>query len=328
MIKKIIVLICFSSLLISCGGKDSYVLPSSVGKVNKILVVIKGSLWTSDVGDRIRSSLSELQVGLPQPEPVLSLSQVAPNGFSSMMRNTRNILVIEDGKTENMNSLKNKYASPQTIVYLSAEDGEGIKKLIQEKAEEITNIFRESDIAQTQRIFRKKRLDDSAYKTLENLNISLTIPKEFRTVDDTGEFLWLRQHLKSGIAKGAGNNNLLVYSLPLSEAKLMREDISAIRDSIGEKYIPGAREGMYMITEKAYTPHTYEVELKGRKAIETRGKWEVKNAFMAGPFVNYGILDEQNNRIVVVEGFTYAPSVSKREFLFELEAIAKSVEIK
>ncbi len=49
---------------------------------------------------------------------------------------------------------------------------------------------------------------------------------------------------------------------------------------------------------------------------------------MAGPFVNYNIIDKKNNRIIVVEGFTYAPSVNKRDFIFELEAIAKSIVIK
>jgi hypothetical protein len=326
--KKIIIVFCISLFLASCGGKDTIIVPSSVGKANRVLIVIKGSLWLGDVGDEIRNSLSELQVGLPQPEPVLTLSQVAPDGFSSMMRVSRNIIVIEGGKTAGMNILKNKYASPQTIVYISAQDEEGIKKMIKEKAKDIIKTFRDSDLGLTQKLFNKKRIDDSAYKTLSNLNISLTIPEEFRTVDDTGEFLWLRQHLRSGIAQGAGNNNILVYTLPLTKASILKENISAIRDSIGEKYIPGAREGMYMITEKAYTPHTYEVTLKGFDAIETRGKWEVKNAFMAGPFVNYGILDKKNNRIVVVEGFTYAPSVNKRGFLFELESIAKSIVIK
>ncbi|MFY0604004.1 MAG: DUF4837 family protein [Flavobacteriaceae bacterium] len=326
--RKIIIVLFVSSFLISCGGGDSYVLPSSVGKINKVLVVIKGSLWTGEVGDEIRNSLGELQVGLPQPEAVISLSQVAPNGFSSMMRVSRNVLIIEEGEKENVNSLKNKYASPQTVVYLSAKDKEGIKKLIKEKAKEIISIFREADIVETQKLFQKKRLDDSKYKTLSNLKISLTIPKEFKTVDDTGEFLWLRQHLRSGIAKGAGNNNILVYSLPLTEAVRNSDNLSKMRDSIGEKYIPGAREGMYMITEKAYTPHTYNIDLKGFKTFETRGKWEVKDAWMAGPFVNYAMIDEKNKRLIVVEGFTYAPSVGKREFLFELEAIAKSIVVK
>jgi hypothetical protein len=83
-----------------------------------------------------------------------------------------------------------------------------------------------------------------------------------------------------------------------------------------------------MITEEAYTPFTSEVVLDGKKTFETRGKWEVKNDFMAGPFLNYSVVDKKNNRIIVFEGFTYAPSVNKRAFLFELEAIAKSMKIK
>ena len=65
-----------------------------------------------------------------------------------------------------------------------------------------------------------------------------------------------------------------------------------------------------------------------KQAFETRGKWEVLNDFMAGPFLNYTVVDKANNRLIVVEGFTYAPSVNKRDFVFELEAIAKSLKIK
>jgi hypothetical protein len=104
-------------------------------------------------------------------------------------------------------------------------------------------------------------------------------------------------------------------------------NIISMRDQIGEKYIPGSKQGMYMITEAAYTPRTIKTEILGNDAFETRGKWEVKNDFMAGPFLNYAIIDKKNNRLLVVEGFTYAPSVNKREFLFELEAIAKSLKI-
>jgi hypothetical protein len=140
--------------------------------------------------------------------------------------------------------------------------------------------------------------------------------------------LWLRHHLKSGIARGAGNNNILVYSLPLDEQNSIADSIIPMRDAIGEKYIPGSKEGMYMITEAAYTPFTIETEIEEKMAYETRGKWEVKNDFMAGPFLNYAIVDKEHDRLLVVEGFTYAPSVDKRNFLLELEAIAKSVQIK
>ena len=49
---------------------------------------------------------------------------------------------------------------------------------------------------------------------------------------------------------------------------------------------------------------------------------------MAGPFINYTVVDKKNNRLIVFEGFTYAPSVNKRDFIFELEAIGKSMKIK
>ena len=62
--------------------------------------------------------------------------------------------------------------------------------------------------------------------------------------------------------------------------------------------------------------------------FETKGIWEVKNDFMGGPFVNYLLKDEKSNQWIVVEGFAFAPSVSKREFMFELNSILSTISIK
>lgn len=325
--RKFYSFVLITLLLSSCVGNDKAILRDSIGKINKVMVVAKISDWTGDVGQEIRSSFGELQVGLPQPEPILSVSQVAPSGFSSMMKGSRNILMITEGENKEITIRKNVYAQPQTIVYIQGEDDENIIRILRENKEKIRRIFLDSDLAFTQGLFAKEKVDDSKYETLKNLGLSLTIPPKFNTVDDTGDFLWLRNHLTSGIAK-SGSNNILVYSLPLENKETIADSIVSFRNKIGEKYIPGSKEGMYMITEEAYTPFTYEIEMLGRKAYETRGKWEVKNDFMAGPFVNYTIIDEEKNRLIVVEGFTYAPAVSKRAFLFELEAIAKSLKIK
>jgi len=40
------------------------------------------------------------------------------------------------------------------------------------------------------------------------------------------------------------------------------------------------------------------------------------------------IEDKPNNRYIVAEGFTFAPSVNKRDFVLELEAIIKSLKVK
>ena len=325
--KKICILFTIALFLSSCVGNDKFILRNSIGKINKVMVVAKASDWNGDIGKEIRNSFGELMVGLPQPESLLKVSQVAPNGFGNMMKVARNILVIGVSDEEKYFVRKNVYAQPQTIIYVYAKDKEGVIKMFKEHKKEIINTVIQSDISMTQNLFKKNKLDDTQFKTLQNLGISLTIHNKFKTVDDTGDFLWLRHHLTSGIAK-TGSNNILVYSVPLEDETQVSDSIIAVRDRIGKKYIPGSNpETMYMITEEAYTPFTFDAVIDGKKAYETRGKWEVKNDFMAGPFLNYTILDKQRNRLLIFEGFTYAPSVSKRAFLFELEAIAKSMKI-
>jgi hypothetical protein len=54
----------------------------------------------------------------------------------------------------------------------------------------------------------------------------------------------------------------------------------------------------------------------------------MKNDFMSGPFISYAIFDIAHKRILVLEGFCYAPSKEKRDLMFELESIIKSIQIK
>jgi len=46
---------------------------------------------------------------------------------------------------------------------------------------------------------------------------------------------------------------------------------------------------------------------------------------MGGPFLSYTFKDEESGRLIVIEGFSYTPSAKKRDFVFELEAILKTV---
>ena len=68
--------------------------------------------------------------------------------------------------------------------------------------------------------------------------------------------------------------------------------------------------------------------LKKKKAYLTKGMWEVKKDFMAGPFVNYKVKDEKNDQWIIVEGFAFAPSLSKRDYMFELNTIISSFKQK
>jgi hypothetical protein len=126
--------------------------------------------------------------------------------------------------------------------------------------------------------------------------------------------------------------NIIVYSMPgdsFSSDATFVKDIVAMRDSIGKKYIPGPDvpgKVTYMMTEKAFSPYVSPVVIAGKMAVEVKGIWEMNGYPMAGPFLSYIINDEANDRKLVIEGFTFAPSTEKRDYMFELEAILKSVK--
>ena len=162
-------------------------------------------------------------------------------------------------------------------------------------------------------------------KLKDEFGLSLKFPSIYRYAVEEDGFIWLRKEITKG------NMELLIYEVPINQIEKDTNIIGNIikmRDSIGEAYIPGPVEGSYMITEEAYAPYLFETEIDGKFAYETRGTWEVKNAFMAGPFVNYAIKDEANDRYLIVEGFVFSPARGKRDNIFELDAILQAAKIK
>ena len=122
--------------------------------------------------------------------------------------------------------------------------------------------------------------------------------------------------------------DILVYQVPLDffkESLSITQNIIRMRDSIGGKHVV-VDEGGKFITEEAFSPFLKNTRIKNLPAFETKGTWEVKNKYMAGPFINYAIKDKENNRFIILEGFVFAPSVQKRDNMFELEALIKTVD--
>ena len=73
-------------------------------------------------------------------------------------------------------------------------------------------------------------------------------------------------------------------------------------------------------TEKRAGVDYQAITLQGKYCGVMRGLWRVQGDMMGGPFVSHTRLDEQNNRVIVVEGFVYAPETEKRNFIRRIEA--------
>lgn len=308
----------------SCNNsKGQRIIPESNGNINRLLVVVDNLLWDDSVGTAIRDVVTAPVPALNQEEPLFSLNQMPPMVFEGFATKNRIILKIEKGGDAGMVIKHDVYARPQTVVVVSGKTDQEIKDQLENNGDEIIAAFKKEELKENQRRIKISLSDDSALE--KTLGVKLNFQTAYRIAKQEDDFFWIRKDIPTGTM------DIMIYEVPLNTIKKGDStiiDIVRMRDSIGEAHIPGPVEGSYMITEDAYTPYLYETTIDGKPAFETKGIWDVKNAFMSGPFINYAIEDKANNRYVVIEGYVFAPSVEKRNNIFELEAIIKSIRIK
>lgn len=313
-------------VLTSCkeGDKKNY-LPGSIGAINSMVVVIDNELWKGKVGDSIRRHFASPVLGMPMDEPLFSIDQIAPEFFTGSIRNTRSVLYVMKDSVDVAHIKSDMYATPQKVAVIKATTEEEIIDNLGEKAEEIKASFKNMEIEETQKRFDRSLNKEGVLE--EKFGISLKIPSIYTVGKQEENFVWIdREILK-------GNANIIVYEMPedsFQNDSTFVKDIVAMRDSIGEKYIPGPDvrgKITYMRTEPAYAPAVFPVEIAGLKGVEVRGIWDIKNYPMAGPFLTYILNDKANNRKLVLEGFVFAPATQKRDDIFQLEAIMKTLKL-
>lgn len=322
--KKIILflLLSLSLLLFSCNSSSStaYV-PESSGNINSLTVVMEEKYWSGELGNQIRDIFAAPYEGLPFDEPKYDLHYIPPKAFSGFARNSRNIIVFSKDTIDKINLAKNPWARPQVVALISGEDSDVMRFYLDENQDLILRTYSENE--RTEKLRRISKSPNKDQGLFGKFKISLDYPSIYSTVKDTTNFLWIEKEVLKG------HLNLIVYSLPMdTDLKNLQKRIPEIRDSIGKIYVPGRLPNSYMITEKAYRPYYYLTKISGLESILTKGTWEVENDFMAGPFINYIVKDTQNNRYLVLEGFAFAPTESKRNYMFELNTIITTLKIK
>lgn len=324
--KKIVLLILGIVLFTSCNNgnsKGKRIVSASSGNINNLSVVVDNNLWEGNIGESIRSIFGAEVYGLPQQEPLFTLRQMPTSVFSGFAAKNRTVLKIEKGKAPDVKILENPLAKPQRLAVITGNTNAEIIEQMEQNSKKIIAAFKDLEVKEKQRRTTKSLSKDKSIE--EQLGITLKFPSAYRIAKNEDGFFWLRRDIKNG------DVNFVVYEMPIdaiSEGDNAITDIIKMRDSIGKVHIPGPLEDSYMITEEAYTPFLNKTIIDNKPAFETRSTWEVKGAFMAGPFLNYVIKDEINKRLIILEGFVFAPSTAKRDYIFELEAIMKSIKVK
>ena len=319
------VVLGFLSCEQSTGEK---LLPRSIGRFNELIIVINHSDWEGKIGIALKKVVNQNVIALPQPEPQFNVTQIPIEAFNGFIKNNRNILIIKKSKKPIFHVSYDNYAKNQIVVHVTGPNKQAIVSLIEDNSQELLRVFKEHDLVMVQKRLAKKTINTESIKFFNKQDLTLKIPTTYSQVDDQDDFLWYRRRFEDYSYNVNGSFNIIAYTLDLDMPfTQVRDSIISIRNALGKKYLPGGTEGTYLITEAAFTPHIFNSELDSKPAYKVYGKWEMYKAFMAGPFVGYYVHDKKNNRLVVVEGVIYAPGINKRNFMFEIEAVIKSLKI-
>ena len=307
----------FLILIFSCKENNSeLLLPESNGTINSISVVIDDDLWDSEIGDLIRKEFAYPIYGLPQMEPIFDLKQIPTSIFSGFATNSRSILKVGLSSKERFATYKNKYAKPQLIVDLGSVSQQKLTEQISSSKNKALSKFYAHEIAEKQRRVLKSKNPTKLIR--EKFGFDILFSSSYRIAKSSEDFLWFRRDTEQGSV------NFYISKIKNKN----KPNINLIRDSISKKFIPGPIEKTHMSTDQGYIPKSKEFQLtESLKLTETRGIWEVKNQFMAGPFINHTVAHKNNpEELYILEGFVYSPGTTKRDYIFELEAIFKSIK--
>ncbi|MCF8336333.1 MAG: DUF4837 family protein [Bacteroidales bacterium] len=302
------------------------VMPSVTGRTGELVVVMDTNKFNGEIGVPIKKKLSAVFKGLPQPEPIFDLINIPHRAFDKGFRTHRNILRVNvaDKYTEPRFIVrKNVYAKPQTLVEAQVPDYLSIKKLFENRGDDVAQRFIEGIWNRYIKLYKGMRNRGASQHLKEKFGISLVIPKGYKVEKDTSNFTW--------IAKDAPrySQGFLVYKYPYSGERTFTLGFQIqIRDRFTKKFVPGPSPNSYMITEtEVTTPYFEEKVVNNHKVHEMRGLWKVENDFMGGPFVSYSIFDENTGNVVNIDGFVYAPRFDKRDYVRQIEAILQTLEL-
>jgi len=306
-------------LLVSCVKNEKQPQPVS-GKTNSISIIIDDQLWYGEVGDSIRNKFASPVLGLTQEEPLFTINQYPARLLEGFVTDSRSIIVVKKTAADKFEITHSK-SLPHNTFRIYGKSVDDIICSLELNSSQIIKMIRDAEIQKIQEDNSKSLLNPAVIKN--KFHIDLQIPTGYEYMLHKRNFIWLKKDIISG------NTSLLIYQIPLRNFKKNSNVVSNIirmRDSVGS-YIKGREPNTKMITGEAYAPYFSTITLDDKQAYETRGNWELKNDFMSGPFINYAIVDERYNRILVIEGFCYSPSNQERDLMFDLEAIIKSVKI-
>ena len=337
--KKMLFLALSALVLMSCS-KSERLLTSATGSIYECLVVSAGG-----VKEPVCATMGADMYGLPQMEPVFTVSHVPVAQFDNFLKSTRNILLV-DIDEHKYTMVQTKYSrdiwsKPQALVRIQAPSEEAFLQYWSENGEAVREWFVREELARQIRFYRANT-NKNARARLNKQGYDLLIPEDYILIMDTA--LSINDQMVNGQMvnvlwccnnKGPMRKDVLVYSYPYrSQEQFSNEALVGMRNAVMGQIVTAQVPGSHMGTEhKHFPPVSRSVpmlrdSIGGFYGVETRGLWKIEDGeAMGGPYVSLTRLDQVNARVVTAETFLYAAGQKKRNAMRQCEAILYTLEM-
>lgn len=296
-------------------------LPAISGKAGEIIVVASKAQWEADLGNAIRETLAAEYDFLPQKEPLFNISNVPEASVNKLIKVHRNMMYVKTGQGNpaEMKVRNDVWAEPQTMVIVTAPSDEEAASFIRENADKIVAAFEKAErdrIISNAKLYEEKGLRDLVESKYGGAPY---FPNGYSLKKQTPDFMWISYETSYTI------QGIFIYSFPYtSEKQFTAEALVAKRNEVMKDNVPATMEGSYMITNPTIVPGYKKVNFNGIERAEIRSLWDTQGDFMGGPFVSQAFLSQDGEKVIVIEGFVYAPKYNKRNYLRQVESIIDS----
>lgn len=317
------------TLLASCtGSRDGSYKKNVTGKAGEVIVVIAKENWHGAAGEALRNVLAVDYPSLPQREPAFNLIEIPDNAFSSLFQTHRNIIIVTLNASDPESKFvinKDVWAFPQIVVRIQAPSDSAAAKVINENSEMLFNAL---DQIEKDRIIRNsKRYEEYGIRPIvaEMFGGSPYFSNGYKIKKQTADFIWVAYETSFTL------QGILMYTIPYDgESFPTKEEIIEAQNQVLKQNVPAMLENSYMIISRApeAEPTMKTYRYKGDNFVEIRGLWDVEGDFMGGPFVEHIRYAKESGKLLVVQGFVYAPRYKKRNYLRQVEAIVYSFDWK
>lgn len=324
---QLCLLMAIMAIAVSGCERSQSVKMNPTGAAGDLLVVMDDSLKKSPEGKAILEMMTQPMLGLPQDEPIFSASVMPHRAFLGQTKALRNILMVTIGSHKHNDTIiyiKNHWATGQAVAQIFARNKSVAKQLAVDNEIKLVSFFTK---AERERIMAYNRQYPNAALMAQiekQWGIKLTLPNTYAQNKSTSTFTWM------SIEGPLSSTGLIIYDFPYAgDESLSKSYLLNKRDSVLHKHLLGAAPGSYMTTEHQYPIQYKQFTVAGEPSVELRGLWKVQGDLMGGPFVSHAHYNKSSNRVVITEGYVYAPEKpNKRNYIRQLEAVLLSYQTK